>query len=106
MIVCSFNTFSDKLFWNNPQCSCENRDVNNRLHWLNCFFGGICIFAHVLVLCRDRFLVLNYSSRFDEALQQLATWYMSGQLKVLEFIFSLSGSTLFANSSVYANCNF
>ena len=27
-------------------------------------------------------MVLNYSHRFDEALQQLATWYITGQLKV------------------------
>ena len=36
-----------------------------------------------LFLFRERFLVLDYSDKFEEALAMLSQWYLTGKIKVL-----------------------
>lgn len=37
-------------------------------------------------ITRERFLVINFEEKFSQGLQQLQEWYLSGKLKVPEFI--------------------
>ncbi|KAL4237570.1 Prostaglandin reductase 2 [Mactra antiquata] len=47
-------------------------------------------------ITRDRFLVLNYQDQFNEGIKQLQEWYLSGQLKVPEYVHEGIESTVTA----------